>query len=271
MINELFASLDSAAFRKGSPARAALVLAENLYWDLPDPESLAEAMTQSYQVLQISQMHMDSYNLVAQFYPDREVALDLFQKAAGIGDKLWGKRYFRENMGYFWGIMETRPYMRALYGTMEIYRDKGDLENAISIGERMLKLCVNDNMGVRHVLISALIEKSEITKAEALYRLYEGDYSAQWFYSRALLDFLKHGDSKVANKSLDEAFNYNAHVPRYLIGAKKLPAHLPFAYQWGSDEEAVLYAADASSTWRKTKELFLWLVERFALTKESLI
>ena len=75
MINNLFASLDSDSFRHGSPELAALDHAEDVFWDLPEPHSLAQFLKQTYQVLQISPMHMGSYIRLAQFTLDREVAL----------------------------------------------------------------------------------------------------------------------------------------------------------------------------------------------------
>ena len=168
---------------------------KEVFWDL-EPKSLTEALKQALLILAISPMHMDSYNTIARHSPDPEIALDLYQKAISIGDRLWGKKFFKDNTGYFWGIMETRPYMRAFHGLMMVFKEKGDVENTIKYCERMLELSENDNLGMRYILLPILIENNEIEKAEALCKRYDGDYSATWLYSQALLDFRKHGESK---------------------------------------------------------------------------
>ena len=55
----------------------------------------------------------------------------------------------KENIGSFWLMVETRPYMRIKFAYAKFLKECA----AISECEDMIKLCKNDNLGVRHTLI----------------------------------------------------------------------------------------------------------------------
>lgn len=78
-------------------------------------------------------------------------------------------------------------------------------------------------------------------------------------YSRALLDFRKHGDSAVSGGSLKKALEENRHVPDYLFGRKKMPQYLPEHYGFGDENEAVLYAYGNRGAWNATPGAMEWL------------
>ncbi|MDP2168388.1 MAG: hypothetical protein Q8J64_08670 [Thermodesulfovibrionales bacterium] len=39
--------------------------------------------------------------------------IDLYRQGVEAGEMALGKKAFKEGVGHFWGILETRPYMRA--------------------------------------------------------------------------------------------------------------------------------------------------------------
>ena len=67
---------------------------------------------------------------------------------------------FENSVGHFWGIMETRPYMRARYGLADAlllnFGSAGGrveaAEAALSHMVDMLRLCRGDNMGIRSIM-----------------------------------------------------------------------------------------------------------------------
>ena len=59
----------------------------------------------------------------------------------------------KENIGSFWLIVETHPYMRVKFAYANLLKDCGMLIAAISEYEDMMRLCKNDNLGVRHTLM----------------------------------------------------------------------------------------------------------------------
>jgi len=75
----------------------------------------------------------------------------------------------------------------------------------------------------------------------------------------ALLDFRKHGDSTIAVKSLKAALVENKLVPPYLLGRKKMPRYLPNYYEFGDENEAVLYVHGNKDGWKATSGALEWL------------
>ena len=126
----------------------------------------------------------------------------------------------------------------------------------------LIYLNPNDNQGIRDMLMPCLIELGRYDEAEELFEQYKDDCMASWMYSRALLDFIKHGDSKDAHKSIKSAFKTNRHVPDYLLGKKKLPDDIPDYYSFGDKNEAIYYAQENKHAWEAVPGAIAWLKEK---------
>ena len=61
---------------------------------------------------------------------------------------------FEEEMGHFYSIIETRPFMRLMYHKLQILIELEYYMEAINCCNYMLQLNQRDNMGVRYDLIS---------------------------------------------------------------------------------------------------------------------
>lgn len=72
----------------------------------------------------------------------------------GIGD---------DDVGIYYGLLETRPYMRVRYAYMELLENMNKLRMAMAEGEDIIRLNEGDNMGVRYKLIKlcAMLEDGE--------------------------------------------------------------------------------------------------------------
>ncbi len=93
----------------------------------------------------------------------------------------------------------------------------------------------------------------ETGKIDALQELL-GQYdepTATWVYTKALVAYVKQGDSAEARKLLKEALDYNPHVAPYLLGEKRLPRELPQRIGFGDKDEAIAYAAEFGPGWRR--------------------
>ncbi|KAH7020754.1 uncharacterized protein B0I36DRAFT_25331 [Microdochium trichocladiopsis] len=67
---------------------------------------------------------------------------------------------FTSSVGHFWGILDTRDYMRARHAALDalLRIDTGDaVEAALAHGLDMLRLCRSDNLGVRDIIPSLLL------------------------------------------------------------------------------------------------------------------
>lgn len=67
----------------------------------------------------------------------------------------------------FWGILETRPYMRALMGLAQTLVELGRVNEALAQFRELLRLNPNDNQGVRYPLLSELVRAQREDEAVA--------------------------------------------------------------------------------------------------------
>ncbi|MBW2018015.1 MAG: tetratricopeptide repeat protein [Deltaproteobacteria bacterium] len=229
-------------------------------WEAPTRQ---RAVALARKALEVSPDCADAYNLLAEETAESlEEALDLYRKGVEAGERALGKKTFKEDVGHFWGLLETRPYMRARAGLAQCLWEAGQREEAVEHYWDMLRLNPNDNQGIRYLLMPCLIELGRDEDAEKLFKQYKEDGMAVWVYSRALLDFRKHGDSPAADRSLKEALEENPLVPHYLLGRKKIPRVLPDYYGFGDENEAVLYARGNRAAWKATPGALEWLAAK---------
>jgi tetratricopeptide (TPR) repeat protein len=210
--------------------------------------------------LEISPDCADAYVLLAEETArSLEEAKKLYEQGVRAGERALGPRAFKEAIGHFWGILETRPYMRARFGLAQSLWALGEKKEAIEHYSEMLRLNPNDNQGIRYVLAQCLVGEGEEKNFEKLLDQYPDDCAASWLYTRALWAFRREGEVKRTNRFLKEALKVNRFVPAYLLGNKKLPNQLPAYIGLGDDSEAVEYAAEAIDLWRKTEGALDWL------------
>jgi tetratricopeptide (TPR) repeat protein len=213
--------------------------------------------------LLISQDCADAHVLLAEEMAESlEEAIEFYSRGVEAGERALGKRAFKEDVGDFWGLQSTRPYMRARAGLAQALWDAGRREEAVEHYRDMLRLNPGDNQGIRYLLLPYLIELDRDEDAEKLFKQYKGECMAVWVYSRALLDFRKKGDVPAARKSLKTALEINKFVPAYLLGRKKIPRSMPELYGFGDKDEAVICARMSISIWKATPGALDWLTAR---------
>ncbi|MFV2073219.1 MAG: tetratricopeptide repeat protein [Thermoanaerobaculales bacterium] len=247
----------------GRGRRSAVDEAQEIMYDAWEAPTRQRAVALAKKALEVSPDCADAYNLLAEETAiSLEEVLDLYRKGVKAGERALGKKAFKEHVGHFWGFLETRPYMRARAGLAQSLWEAGQREEAVEHYRDLLRLNPNDNQGIRDFLMSCLIELGHDEEAEKLFQQYEEDGMADWMYSRALLDFRKHGDSPAADTSLKDALDENKHVPSYLLGRKKMPRSLPDHYGFGDDNEAVLYARGNRVAWKTSPGALEWLTAK---------
>jgi tetratricopeptide (TPR) repeat protein len=225
----------------------------------PDPrrrESLAR------QALEAWPDCTDAYLRLAADAPDRQAELALCEQAVAAGERAAGERAFRECVGHFWGLLETRPYMRARQELAYVLWRAGRREEAVGHLREMLRLNPSDNQGLRYVLADWFLLLDRDDDLAALIEQYAEDATAAWLYTQALAGFRRHGDTPETRQQLDVAKKRNKHVPDYLIGKKHLPPDMPDAYSIGDPSEAICYAWGGLATWKETPGAIDWLREQ---------
>jgi hypothetical protein len=201
---------------------------------------------------------VDAYMMLADLTPSRPEALRLHEQAVAAGERALGPQLFQEQAGHFWGLLETRPYMRARQALAYSLWMAGRREEAIAHLQEMLRLNPNDNQGLRYILANWLLDQNRDAEAAALVQQYDSDSTAAWAYTRALLGFRRERDTPETRQLLQEAKKKNKYVPDYLLGEKLLPVEHPDSYILGQDSEAVAYAGGALPVWRATAGAVDW-------------
>lgn len=217
--------------------------------------------------LELSADCADAYVILAEQAADPETARDLYAQAVAAGERALGPLTFEEQAGHFWGIVQTRPYMRARFGLARCSEKLGRVDDAIGHYQELLRLNPTDNQGVRDILLPVLLTAGRDGEAGALIEQFDDDISATWHYGWALWTFRREGDSKTARDRLRAAIRTNRHVPAYLTGKAEWPGPLPASYAFGSKEEAVLCAEELGAAWQATPGAEAWLAASTPKTK----
>lgn len=229
-------------------------------WETPDP---VERIEIAEQALKTSPNCADAWVLLAEEAAESlEQATEFYQKGVEAGERALGAGTFAEHTGHFWGMLETRPYMRARDGLASCLWGKKKYNDAIGHYYALLELNPVDNQGIRHILITCLLTTRQYAAAWELINEYEEDFTAEWAYSRALLSYIENGDNPESRQYRAKAIAKNKHIPTYLSGRRKLPA-FPYDYiQVGDKTEAVNFALENREVWRTIPGAISWLMKR---------
>ncbi|MCM2536059.1 SEC-C metal-binding domain-containing protein [Neobacillus pocheonensis] len=211
------------------------------------------------EALELNPNCADAYVILAEGVASLEEALGLYEKGMKAGEKELGKAFFKENKGHFWGLIETRPFMRAKLHYAEALYQLGKINEAAKQYEEILELNPNDNQGARYSLFIAYLDKGNLRNAHKLLEQYE-EGTAQGLYNKLLLELLEHGFTTKATELLKEAKNQNKHVMAFLTGKKRLPKLAPDYYGFGDENEAIIYADMHLQLWEKMMGLQEWLL-----------
>ncbi len=183
-----------------------------------------------------------------------------FKKGINIGRRIFGGEFLENNRGFFWGIHETRPYMRCLQYYSDCLYTAKQIRECVSIQEEMLDLNPNDNQGIRDLLLLYLIQLNETEKFTKYADMFPEDIGAYALFNRALFAFKTEGDSKTATKKLKEAVKENPYVAKKIL-SRKSKKGLAEHYGLGSEEEADYYVLYAKHIWRHTHGAVKWLLQ----------
>jgi tetratricopeptide (TPR) repeat protein len=212
------------------------------------------------QALEIYPDCADAYVLLAEdMAKTPQEASELYRKGVEAGERSLGPETFAEDAGSFWGLLETRPYMRARQGLARCLWSIGDLNAAVEHYREMLRLNPNDNQGVRYELLECLLDMNCLEEVEELLGRYEDEWSATWLFTGALVSFLREGDSPASREALEAALDENPYVAPYLLGQTKLPSRLPDYIGMGDRNEAIHYASTFSKACKKNPQALAWL------------
>lgn len=266
VLDELLATGDSIGLPFGAggpgrgPAETPLDRAQEVMYEAWTQTSPKNREQLARRALEISPDCADAYVLLGNEVAETpEEAAEWYAKGVAAGERALGPEMFTDEAGYFWGLVETRPYMRARLGLAEALWVQGRQREAIEHLQDMLRLNPGDNQGVRYQLLAWLLDTDDNATAERLITQYEEDAGASWTYGAALVGFRLHGDTPATRKLRTTALETNRHVPKYLTGQKRLPAQPPEFVGFGDESEAIMSAFEQITLWQATPGALAWL------------
>jgi len=264
MMRELVAGLQGQA-NQDTPSGKAQVLMDQAF---KEPNQVRRIQL-ARQALTLCPDCADACVLLAEHASSRKEALGLYEKGVAAGERALGPEAFQRDAGHFWGILETRPYMRARLGLALALWTAGRREEAVQHLQDMLRLNPGDNQGVRYTLAGFLLFLDRDDDLACLLQLYPEEGSATWAYTRALLAFRQQGDTPETQKLLKEARKTNKHVPAYLLGEKFPPSEQPGYYSPGDESEALEYIGSFLVAWKDTLGAIPWLRDNAKARKKG--
>lgn len=238
--------------------------AQNLVYDAWEAVNGSEAYELLARAVELDPTNVDAWLGLMDFEQlDDNERIDMLRKLVAMGEKNLGKKGFKEGKGHFWGILETRPYMRARSQLALRLMGAGRLEESIVEHEGMLELNPNDNQGVRYGLMALYLALKRLDGVRQLLQHYdELNFSAVWAWGYVLERYLA-GDPGGAAKALAQARKQNPYAQAYVLEHRKLPKRMPNSYSPGSREEAVIAWDILRHAWKHHPETQEWLRTQF--------
>jgi tetratricopeptide (TPR) repeat protein len=243
---------------QGSPRLSPLERAQELVYKALENEDPEWQITQAQKALDICRDCADAYTILAEYAPDSAQALMLCAAAVEAALRVMDPELLQSQVGNFWGILETRPYMRARLALAQRLWTAGRRDDSLEHLADLLRLNPDDNQGVRYILAGRLLEAGRDKELEVLLKKYN-EPSAFWGFSQALAAFRLEGDTPESRKLLARARKLNRHIvplllERHFDGLGRAPF-----YSAGDVNEATVYLEDFSGGWRQTPGAITWL------------
>jgi tetratricopeptide (TPR) repeat protein len=155
------------------PGGSALEDAQDLMYRAWETADQRQRVALAKEALSRSPLCADAYVLLAEETAKTPAeAIDLYRKGLEAGEKAVGPAAFQEDIGHFWGLLETRPYMRARGGLAQALWDIGHHDEAIEHYRELLRLNPNDNQGNRYLLAGCLLALDRDADLTALLNAY---------------------------------------------------------------------------------------------------
>ena len=232
--------------------------ADDLFLEALNTIDLKERHEILLEVLEINPLHIDALLELSNITLDNKRSLRFIKRAIAAGNFVLFDE-LEEEVGHFWGMLNTRPYMRAKQALAQWYFRNGKMAEATREIEEMLVLNPEDNQGMRWLLMEIYCREDNFEAAEKL-RLSYPDESLPFLpFTGLLIRFSKEGDSEELKEALREQAERNPHIIPRLLDPSLIDHVVHEFFQIGSTEEADLYCQQFLSAWKSTPGAITWL------------
>ena len=185
---------------------------------------------------------------------------DLAEKAVEVSKNIIGEENIDKFINKCLDYEVTNGYYSSKYRLGSLLWSIGEKEEAIKNFKELIKLCPNDRLLVRSILLSWLISVDRFDEAFEILEQYKNDNLVGTRLSRVLYLF-KNNELEEAKRNLRLANSINPFVLKYIIKQKKVTTSHNEFKKLGSEEEAVFYMKYAEAAWDNVEGSREWVKE----------
>ena len=214
--------------------------------EITDDTPMKDRLKIYKRALEIFPRNYDAYTSLVMF----DDKLGLEEKADKLQKKIKeAEQDYRDtgilpaNMGYFYKLQGTRPFMRMLSALSYLYMALRKHDEAMSTFEQIIDYNNNDNMGVRHTLSGLYLSKRDFAKFEDLWKRYpKSGYDPMALSDKAIARYLQ-GDIKGYQRYLRLLKDHNVFLYLYFATGNSdwIIDENPQDYALGGIDEAMVY------------------------------
>lgn len=233
------------------------------------------AMKYLKKALLLEPENIEAHQLMAEATArDKMELLQNLEQVIELGKKVMAEEGYdkKDYIGSYWGLHETRPYMRLRSDYIDLLISCAMYRRAIAEGEESIRLNENDNLGIRYQLMHLYVFLEEEEPALNIYRKY-GEYEeTQMLFPLSILYFKK-GDFLKALDYLNRLNQVNKDAKKIIkaLQAEALDKHLhlynPYGYRPFTGEELMTEIMENSFLFKEMGEYYEWAVKKMKKKK----
>ena len=229
-----------------------------------DADSYAKALEYARKAKKLDPNNIDALRMVVELTVDRPVdAVKKLEQVVAKGTRIMeAQGYIPDGVGEFWGLFETRPYMRARFALMEACVLCGMFEKAETECREILRLCESDNLGARYYLMHIFALQGNEEDALELWNKYDNYDETQFLLPLSILAY-RRNDLKKAEEYLKRLYKVNKDAKKFILKLSRndypdpdeisLDGYRPF-----SEEELLVEYAENTMLFFVSANYFIW-------------
>lgn len=183
-------------------------------------ETAEEALVYAKRALKFNKNNLDAQQMIAEITAESDEDLQKkYEKLIKKAEKQMTENglFDDDSIGSFWGIFETRPYMRLRASYAEHLIHIGKRRKAILECEDLIRLSENDNLGTRYKLMHLYAFYEDELSAMKIYKKYDGSSQTMMLLPLILL-YYRLDDYTNAKKYLKKLCEVNPEAEDFLLG-----------------------------------------------------
>lgn len=149
-------------------------------------DSLRERKRLLNEAIQFDPDFLDAKSELASLCTNADTRMKKFRELQTEEEAILEREHLMERKGSFYGIWETRPYIRLRYRIFSEFIERRQLRLAMKEGEEILIYNENDNTGSRYALLAIYCLLEEFDKADDLLRRYPEESVPMLLYEAVL-------------------------------------------------------------------------------------